>query len=72
MSQALERRTTPMVSPRATERSTGMPREAVRAAPPPRAAAPTADAPGNGRGNPHASSGGGSYRGGSTRGAAGR
>jgi hypothetical protein len=57
-------RTNPSVSPRATERSTGMPREASRvAAAAPRPAAPAARAPSGGGASAQRSDGGGSYRG---------
>jgi len=85
MSQALERsrviapasresRTGTSVSPRAVQPSTGMPREATRSAPPPRASesAPRAPSHGGGvgaqrsdSGASRGNSGGGSYRGGS-------
>jgi hypothetical protein len=57
-------RTNAAVSPRASERSTGMPREAARAAPAPRQSTPAAREPsGGGAGAQRAESGGGSYRG---------
>jgi hypothetical protein len=57
-------RTSPAVSPRASERSTGMPREASRAAPTPRASAAAPEpSHGGGAGAQRAESGGGSYRG---------
>jgi hypothetical protein len=57
-------RANPAVSPRASERSTGMPREASRAAPAPRASAAAPEpSRGGGAGAQRAESGGGSYRG---------
>jgi hypothetical protein len=56
-------RASPSVSPRASERSTGMPREAPRAAAAPRPSAPAARAPSGGGAGAQRSDSGGSYRG---------
>jgi uncharacterized membrane protein YgcG len=56
-------RATPTVSPRASERSTGMPREASRAAAAPPPSAPAARAPSGGGAGAQRSESGGSYRG---------
>jgi hypothetical protein len=56
-------RPSPSVSPRATERSTGMPREASRATAPPRQSAPVAREPSGGGAGAQRSDSGGSYRG---------